>query len=86
MGGGLQHHDALAREAIEAYGGTVLKTVGHALCAVFADPAAAIPFTSLCWSRPPMAKEPCRHALVRGGTRSSRSAGPGTWCFRRPMA
>jgi class 3 adenylate cyclase len=42
MGPALARHDRLVREAIEAHGGVVFKTVGDAFCAAFADPSAAL--------------------------------------------
>ncbi|HSH79390.1 MAG TPA: adenylate/guanylate cyclase domain-containing protein, partial [Herpetosiphonaceae bacterium] len=38
----LARHDAILREAIEAHGGHVFKTVGDAFCAAFASPTAAL--------------------------------------------
>ena len=38
----LERHDALLRQAIEAAGGQVFKTVGDAFCAVFTNPASAL--------------------------------------------
>src|SRR6476620_8188857 len=35
MKSAVEHHDALMREAIEANGGTVFRTMGDAFCAVF---------------------------------------------------
>jgi predicted ATPase/class 3 adenylate cyclase len=42
MSGALARHEALLREAIEAHGGHVFKTMGDAVCAVFADAAEAL--------------------------------------------
>ena len=42
MQAALACHDALLRAAIETHGGHVFKTVGDALCAAFAAPAAAL--------------------------------------------
>jgi predicted ATPase/class 3 adenylate cyclase len=42
MGVALAQHDHLVRGAIEAAGGTVIKTTGDGIMAVFADPASAI--------------------------------------------
>src|SRR5438034_1364833 len=42
MRAALRRHDTLLRDAIEAHGGHVFKTIGDAFCAVFADPAAAV--------------------------------------------
>ncbi len=38
----LAHHDALVREAIEAHGGHVFKTIGDAFCAAFSSATAAV--------------------------------------------
>jgi predicted ATPase/class 3 adenylate cyclase/DNA-binding XRE family transcriptional regulator len=38
----LARHDAILRETIAAHGGSVFKTVGDAVCAAFAHPAAAV--------------------------------------------
>ena len=38
----LARHDAILRQAIEAHGGYVFKTMGDAFCAAFADPVAAL--------------------------------------------
>jgi predicted ATPase len=42
MSAALRRHDAIVRDAIEAHGGVVFKTVGDAFCAAFADPIAAV--------------------------------------------
>ncbi|MEW5870616.1 MAG: adenylate/guanylate cyclase domain-containing protein [Chloroflexota bacterium] len=42
MQAALERHDSLLRQAIQAAGGQVFKTVGDAFCAVFIDPAAAL--------------------------------------------
>jgi class 3 adenylate cyclase len=42
MGPALARHDRLLRDAIEAHGGAVFKTVGDAFCAAFVDPTAAL--------------------------------------------
>jgi predicted ATPase/class 3 adenylate cyclase len=41
----LARHDALARTAVDDHGGTVVKMTGDGMCAVFADPRAAIDAT-----------------------------------------
>ncbi len=41
----LARHDALARRAVEASGGSIVKMTGDGMCAVFADPRAAIDAT-----------------------------------------
>ena len=42
MGMALAQHDRLLRDAIEPSGGTVIKTTGDGMLAVFADPVAAV--------------------------------------------
>ena len=42
MGAALAQHDRLLRASIEAHGGTVIKTTGDGILAVFADPVTAI--------------------------------------------
>jgi len=42
MGAALAQHDQLLREAIESHRGTVIKTTGDGILAVFGDPAAAV--------------------------------------------
>jgi class 3 adenylate cyclase len=42
MGMALAHHDRLLRAAVEGAGGTVIKTTGDGVLAVFADPVAAV--------------------------------------------
>src|SRR5579864_8099205 len=42
MQGALARHDALLRQAIEAHGGHVFKTVGDQFCAAFATPPDAL--------------------------------------------
>jgi class 3 adenylate cyclase len=42
MGPALARHNRLVRDAIEAHGGAVFKTVGDAFCAAFADPTEAL--------------------------------------------
>jgi predicted ATPase/class 3 adenylate cyclase len=42
MGAALAQHDRLLREAIETNGGTVVKTLGDGMLAVFADPVGAL--------------------------------------------
>ena len=42
MGPALSRHETLLREAIEAHGGFVFKTIGDAFCAAFAIPQDAL--------------------------------------------
>ena len=42
MGGALGQHDELLRAAIEGHGGTVIKTTGDGMLAVFADPVSGV--------------------------------------------
>ena len=42
MGPALAQHDRLLRASVDAHGGTVIKTTGDGMLAVFADPVAAI--------------------------------------------
>ena len=42
MGSALAQHDRLLRDAIEASGGTVIKTTGDGILAVFGDPVSAV--------------------------------------------
>ena len=39
----IRNHDSISRSAVERYGGTVVKTTGDGVFAVFADPRQALP-------------------------------------------